>query len=73
MRVEQIRQVYDTPGRKWESGHMRGALHGKGSVQTTRCSFDEMLGEALELRRQIDLNDQRRAQYMLTGLDKGAP
>jgi hypothetical protein len=73
MRVEQIRQVYDTPGRKWESGHMRGALHGKGAVQTTGCSFPEALDEALELRRQIDLNDQRRAQYMLTGLDKGAP
>jgi len=63
MRIEQIKQVYDTPGRRWERGHMRGALHGKGAVQTTECSFPEALEEALGLRRQIDINDQRRAQY----------
>lgn len=73
MRVEEIKRIYDTPGRRWESGHLRGALGNKGAVQTTRSGFDEMLSEALEHRRQIDLNDQRRAQYALHGIDKGAP
>lgn len=72
MRVEEIKRVYDTPGRRWESGHLRGALGNKGAVQTTRSSFDEMLSEALEHRRQIEMNDQRRAQYPLSGIDKGA-
>jgi len=59
--IEEIKRIYDTPGRQWEKGAMRGAHNPKSVAKTRQSNFDDMLREALLLGEQITIIDSRRA------------
>ena len=57
--IEEIKRIYDTPGRQWEKGALRGT---RGTSTARRCSFEDMLREAILHREQIDRLDRLRAE-----------
>lgn len=57
--VEEIRKIYDLPGKRWHKGTFRN-IAVSGGAKLRPCGFDEMLSEALKHREQIDRMDKLR-------------